>query len=314
MKTNRFTENIGQRDDTRYVLDSQNISGTMNVYEISPGVEMIYQKFDCISEINSDLSNPNAGNTEIVELSYCKAGRFEYECLNGRYLYLGARDFNIELPGDEFRLIGFPLKYYEGISIYLYPEMMQHRLPSSMQAINFDFYSFKKKFCNQNHFVLRNNSRINEIFTAFYSIPEEIKRPYMKVKLQELLLLLHASEGKQEPSSEEYFVKSKVDKIKDIKELIVKNPKRRYTIDELAQKYKLSPTGLKNCFKGVYGVTMAEYMKQYRMQLTANLLKNTKRPVSDIAAEAGYENQSKFAAAFKEVMGVSPLEYRKTIV
>lgn len=128
----------------------------------------------------------------------------------------------------------------------------------------------------------------------------------MKVKLQELLLLLHTIEGKQETSSEEYFVKSKVDKIKDIKELIVKNPKRRYTIDELAQKYKLSPTGLKNCFKGVYGVTMAEFMKQYRMQLTANLLKNTQRPVSDIAAEAGYENQSKFAASFKEVMGGKP--------
>lgn len=51
-----------------------NLKENMNIYEISPGVEMIFQKFDCISEINSDLSNPNAGNTEIVELSYCKAG------------------------------------------------------------------------------------------------------------------------------------------------------------------------------------------------------------------------------------------------
>ncbi len=35
--------------------------------------------------------------------------------------------------------------------------------------------------------------------------------------------------------------------------------------------------------------------------------------VSEIAGLVGYDSPSKFAAAFKQVMGKSPLEYRKSI-
>ena len=44
--------------------------------------------------------------------------------------------------------------------------------------------------------------------------------------------------------------------------------------------------------------------------VTAALLRETDRTVLDIACQFGYDNASKFARAFRDVIGVSPREYR----
>ena len=49
------------------------------------------------------------------------------------------------------------------------------------------------------------------------------------------------------------------------------------------------------------------------MKKAAELLKNTNLPVSKIAEQVGYMNQSKFAAVFKKQMEMAPLEYRRFV-
>ena len=68
---------------------------------------------------------------------------------------------------------------------------------------------------------------------------------------------------------------------------------------------------LKNIFKGVYGVPIYTYMRIKKMQSAALLLIHTERSVAEIAYEFGYNNTSKFTAAFQKVMGETPSEYRK---
>lgn len=47
------------------------------------------------------------------------------------------------------------------------------------------------------------------------------------------------------------------------------------------------------------------------MRRAAELLRDTELRVAEIAAQVGYENQSKFAAVFARQFGCSPLEYRR---
>ena len=47
------------------------------------------------------------------------------------------------------------------------------------------------------------------------------------------------------------------------------------------------------------------------MQKASLLLKATDEKIADIAQKAGYSNASKFSAAFKKELGLSPFEYRK---
>jgi len=47
------------------------------------------------------------------------------------------------------------------------------------------------------------------------------------------------------------------------------------------------------------------------MHAAALMLRKTKDNITTIAGRVGYNNPSKFAAAFKELIGMSPGKYRK---
>ena len=87
-----------------------------------------------------------------------------------------------------------------------------------------------------------------------------------------------------------------------------------YTQEELAEQFGISLTGMKKCFKSIYGVTIGAWLTEYRMNQAAELLRrNQNRSVAEIAGLVGYDSASKFAMAFRKVMGMSPLEYRRDI-
>ena len=72
----------------------------------------------------------------------------------------------------------------------------------------------------------------------------------------------------------------------------------------------MSETQLKAAFQAVYGMSPAAFLRAQRMHGAAQLLRSTNRTVLDIAGQFGYDNPSKFARAFRDVIGVSPNEYR----
>ena len=99
--------------------------------------------------------------------------------------------------------------------------------------------------------------------------------------------------------------------IRRIHDELVSDLTRRPTIGELATRYHINQTTLKHAFKTLYGQPIASYMKEFRMRKARDLLLQTDLPVAAIAAQVGYENQSKFTQAFKETVGVLPKECRR---
>ena len=64
---------------------------------------------------------------------------------------------------------------------------------------------------------------------------------------------------------------------------------------------------------GFYGRSPAAWLRLQKMHGAAELLRSTDRTVLDIAGQFGYDNASKFARAFRDVIGVSPNEYRSGV-
>lgn len=81
---------------------------------------------------------------------------------------------------------------------------------------------------------------------------------------------LQISESKEERP---YFYKGQVEKIKAIHDLITTDLQEHYTMDELAERFQISLTGMKNCFKEVYGDSMYSYLRHYRMNIAATMLR-----------------------------------------
>ncbi len=85
----------------------------------------------------------------------------------------------------------------------------------------------------------------------------------------------------------------------------------RITIEDLSKQFLMNPTTLKKAFKDVYGTSIAAHMKQHRMELAAKLLLESNKSIAQIAFAVGYESQSRFTNAFKQVYGMLPSIYRK---
>ena len=102
-----------------------------------------------------------------------------------------------------------------------------------------------------------------------------------------------------------------IETIKKIHDQLIAHMDSRLTVDELAREYLMNATTLKQLFKKVYGMSIAAHIKEHRMEHAAYLLKNTSMSIGDIAQHVGYDNQSKFTAAFKEHFGMLPKEFRK---
>ena len=80
----------------------------------------------------------------------------------------------------------------------------------------------------------------------------------------------------------------------------------RITLPELAAKFHLSQSSLKICFKALYGVPVASYLRGLRMDTAARLLQESDLPVAEIAHRVGYEDPSRFAAA---VLGLAKISF-----
>lgn len=65
------------------------------------------------------------------------------------------------------------------------------------------------------------------------------------------------------------------------------------------------------CFKQELGTTPLATLTDFRLRKAAELLRETDRSVSDIAAACGFANSSYFGKVFRSRMNLSPLAYRR---
>ncbi|MDQ7096488.1 AraC family transcriptional regulator, partial [Desulfosporosinus sp. PR] len=177
--------------------------------------------------------------------------------------------------------------------------------------VSIDLYGLRDKLCADNRcFIMRSKDSVEHIFSELYRIPDNIKRVYCKLRVLELLVFLSIVDAADNREQRPYFQKRQVEIVKAIKEHLTGNLECQETLAELALRFGISLTAMKLCFKGVYGTSIYAFRRAYRLQAAAALLRQSSDTVSVIASKVGYANSSKFASAFREIMGVSPLEYR----
>lgn len=294
------------------IYRSQDSTGDckVTVYSVFSGIELVYYDVH-MQSCDINLSK----GREMLIITHCQEGRIEFEYKNGEYLYLASGDLSIQKNTENIRHRYCPLSHYHGVSVAI----DMNRVPRCFSCILDDVFvspeELEMKFCSEKPYsIMRENISIEHIFSELYSVPENIRKGYHKVKVLELLLFLSGLEYKGESEERRYFSRSQVTAAKEAKKYLLAHLDEHITITELADMLGISPTSLKICFKGVYGDTINGYITNYKMQKAASLLKNTDKSVLEIAGIVGYNNGSKFAGAFRKVMNKSPNEYRKSLV
>jgi transcriptional regulator GlxA family with amidase domain len=85
-------------------------------------------------------------------------------------------------------------------------------------------------------------------------------------------------------------------------------------LDAISQVIKLSgipERTLKRRFKAATGSSLIDYLQNLRIEEAKRLLENSRKPVDEISAEAGYADASFLRRLFKKKTGLTPSQYRR---
>lgn len=85
-------------------------------------------------------------------------------------------------------------------------------------------------------------------------------------------------------------------------------------LDAIADHVQLSRDYLSRCFQAATDLTPIAYLRRYRMAEALRLLKETREPVSRIAARVGIPDASSFSRQFKTIYNMKPSQARKGAV
>ena len=283
----------------------QKTAGT--VIPLYPGIDLCYLTFS-----TNSFSVHHKALPHIIQINYCKAGQIVWEMKSQNRIYLNPGDFSLHtMKACTDSVLTFPKDIYEGLSIYIDLQEVSGNPPELLSDSSI-FETILPKIFHENDapVFLAGNEQTENIFSAFFNQPEELKLPYQKIKTVELLLYL----GKTELASSQQLSEYKTEQIRVVREIhnqLTRHMEQRITIEELSKKYLINPTTLKTAFKSIYGTSIAAHIKEHRMEQAAKILKETDESIAEIAQAVGYDSQSKFTAAFKAYFKVLPKEYRK---
>lgn len=83
------------------------------------------------------------------------------------------------------------------------------------------------------------------------------------------------------------------------------------TIQEMAQQAGMSVSHFRAAFRARFGVSPARRRDALRISEAARLLRQTQRPIKDIAHELGFDELANFYRSFRRHMAMPPAEYRR---
>lgn len=152
------------------------------------------------------------------------------------------------------------------------------------------------------HLLVRNSSLVRRIAQDIRhsSYKDTCLRLFLQGKVVELLV-----EGLSQPATE--GERSHAFAIRD---LLLVDPVTPPSMTELSRRLGVSQRRLSNEFKAAFGLTVPEWLADWRLTRGHDLVMEGSTPMAEIAASLGYAHLSTFTAAFTKRFGVAPTRLR----
>jgi AraC-like DNA-binding protein len=99
--------------------------------------------------------------------------------------------------------------------------------------------------------------------------------------------------------------------VQQVRQLLSNQPQDTHSAEALAALLNLSPRTLHRQLRGE-GATLQALKDQVRHGKARELLLRSQRPIKQVAAAAGFQNEKSFIRAFKTWSGQTPAEFRRT--
>ena len=216
-------------------------------------------------------------------------------------------------------IVPLPLPIYKqtllcshGIRIGIDLDIKENPLISYLESCECEPLEILQQICGRmSHRILRSSDMVKTFFGELYEVEVEQRLDYLRVKLPELFYQIKYVKTESNTYDRNLVPRAQVEFVKTVADYITRNLTEKIRVKQLTLEFGVSDTYLQNAFRSVYEMPVISFIRAQKMQCAAKVLICTNRTIEEIAQEFGYENESKFAAAFKRIMGDLPGVYRK---
>jgi len=101
--------------------------------------------------------------------------------------------------------------------------------------------------------------------------------------------------------------------LRQAREMLVEHFSETLKLTQIAREVGVHPVYLATAFRQKFGVTIGEFVRRLRIEHACAELKKEELPLSAIALQAGFADQSHFSKVFKSYVGMTPREYRAVL-
>lgn len=278
--------------------------------------------------------------TEFASLSsdnfYIEHQRIENPTSMTRYHYHNNYEIYYLLNGERFYLINDKVYHIESGTLVLISPYLIHATTNYAQS-SYErlLIEFKQEFLNEISKELK-SVNLFECFekeihviplgikeqqfveTLIFSMLDEYKNnspildDYAKTSITQLLLFA----GKHAQNTDEYnpvYINSTHKVISEVAGYINNNYDDEISLSKISELFHISPGHFSKTFKRETGLAFSDYLNNVRIKEARKLLYNTHMTISEIAFSVGYNSSTHFGRIFKDIVGTSPLAYKKEL-
>jgi len=201
---------------------------------------------------------------------------------------------------------------YERLLIEFKKDFLK-KLSEELKSVNL-FECFEKEI----HVIPLGIKEQQFVETLIFSMLDEYKSnspsldDYAKSALTQLLLFA----GKHAQKTDKYnpvYINSTHKVISEAVGYINNNYGDEISLSKISALFHISPGHFSKTFKRETGLAFCDYLNNVRIKEACKLIHKTDMSISEIAFSVGYNSSTHFGRIFKEIIGTSPLAYKKEL-
>ena len=165
--------------------------------------------------------------------------------------------------------------------------------------------------CAEEHFRIRLSACLGPVVNQFDSVYDVCQKACSLMEMDNMTApgIFLNTENINPPSYQE--------KTRNLVDLIERHTMENYADQDLslkgiAKEQGFSPVYLGKVFKSVKGVSYHTFLTNLRLEKSLQILQETNKTVSEIAAQVGFSSATYFSTVFKNTFGMTPSAYRGT--
>lgn len=260
---------------------------------------------------------------EMIQINYVMKGQLFHQINHSTFPVVKGDAFVLP-PYIPHRLIPDGSHSFEIIELEFEPEFLLG-VPYSTDDFNalFDFAYIEPFLVSEGDVKPRLNLTGRTQLTA-EGLLSDIESEYrdrddsymlaIKALLLQLLVLLGRSFSQSiDPAEKQLYLRHQA-ALQEALQYIGTHYTEPLSVENVSKVAMLSPSYFSYLFKTMTGKTFIEHLTAIRIQRAMELLRTTDKFVLDICYDVGFKNVNHFNRTFKVATGLSPLQYRKTML